>query len=83
MLHSPVSKNVTITLDQELAEWAKVMAAKNNKSLSKYIASILESICSSTGSDSIIEDFQAFKPRELSMGQNRAFNREEIYRRND
>jgi hypothetical protein len=34
-------KNVTITLDEELAAWARVEAAKAGKSLSRYLADVL------------------------------------------
>jgi hypothetical protein len=34
-------KNVTITLDEDLAAWARVEAAKAGKSLSRYLADVL------------------------------------------
>ncbi len=34
-------KNVTITLDEDVAAWARVEAAKAGKSLSRYLADIL------------------------------------------
>jgi hypothetical protein len=34
-------KNVTITLDADLAAWARVEAAKRGKSLSRFLADIL------------------------------------------
>src|SRR5262245_34870124 len=38
-----VMKNVTITLDEEVAAWARVEAAKAGKSLSRYISDRLAS----------------------------------------
>jgi hypothetical protein len=34
-------KNVTITLDEEAARWARVRAAEKNKSLSRFIGEIV------------------------------------------
>jgi hypothetical protein len=34
-------KNVTITLDEETARWARVEAARKDLSLSKFVASLL------------------------------------------
>jgi hypothetical protein len=34
--------NVTIALDDELARWARVEAAKQGKSLSRYLADVLQ-----------------------------------------
>lgn len=34
-------KNVTITMDEEVARWARVKAAEQDKSLSKFIADLL------------------------------------------
>ncbi len=35
-------KNITITLDEETAAWARVHAAKRNVSLSRYIGELLQ-----------------------------------------
>lgn len=35
-------KNVTITLEEEVARWAKVFAAKRNTSVSKLLGEILK-----------------------------------------
>ena len=35
-------RNVTITLDEELAKWARVQAATQSKSLSRMIAELLQ-----------------------------------------
>ena len=35
-------KNVTVTLDDELALWARVEAAKRDQSVSRFLASLLE-----------------------------------------
>jgi hypothetical protein len=38
----PVVKNVTITLDENTAAWVRVAAAREDKSVSRYIAELLE-----------------------------------------
>ena len=35
-------KNVTISMDEETATWTRVQAARANKSVSKYIAELLD-----------------------------------------
>lgn len=35
-------KNVTITLDEKTATWVRVAAAREDKSVSRYIAELLE-----------------------------------------
>jgi hypothetical protein len=37
-----VMKNVTITLDEEVARWAKIHAAKQEKSLSRLVGEMLK-----------------------------------------
>jgi len=37
-----VVKNVTVTLDEETARWARVEAARRDMSLSKYLREVLE-----------------------------------------
>lgn len=75
-------KNVTITLDENIAKWVKIMAARNNKSLSKFIAQLLENFKNSMGDDKeILTEFRMFQSRPLSKPKDRAFKREEIYDR--
>jgi hypothetical protein len=35
-------RNVTITLEEELARWARVEAARNDTSVSQYLAAVLK-----------------------------------------
>jgi hypothetical protein len=35
-------KNVTITLDEKIAAWVRVSAAREDKSVSRYVAEMLE-----------------------------------------
>ena len=36
-----VMKNVTITLDEEVARWARILAAEHNKSVSRLVGEML------------------------------------------
>jgi hypothetical protein len=36
-------KNITVTLDDETASWARVYAAQQNKSLSRFLGELLHS----------------------------------------
>ena len=75
-------KNITITLEENLAKWAKVMAARNNKSLSKFIAQILENFKMSVGDEKeILNEFRMFPARPLSKPGQKVFNREDVYDR--
>jgi hypothetical protein len=35
-------KNITVTLDEQTAAWAKVYAARQNKSLSRFLGELLQ-----------------------------------------
>jgi hypothetical protein len=53
-------KNVTISMDEETAAWARVEAAKQGKSLSRYVGELLvekKGGCGSSESLRIITDF--------------------------
>jgi hypothetical protein len=43
-------KNVTISLDEQTVEWAKLAAAKQSKSLSRYIGDLLQTHLKEAGS---------------------------------
>ena len=74
-------KNVTISMSEDLGEWARVEAAKAGKSLSAWIAQELERL-RREGSD-LDADIAAFLsgPRAKLSEGGRIFNRDEIYDR--
>lgn len=76
-------KNVTITLQEDLAAWARIIAAKSGKSLSAFIAQLLAQTRASVGKqeDDALVAFRAFQPKDISEQGTRAFQREEIYDR--
>ena len=76
-------KNVTVTLDQKTAAWARVHAAKRNMSLSRFIGELLhEKMSESREYEEAMRVFFSTKPgrRNLSDGQPYP-KREEIYDR--
>lgn len=75
-------KNVTITLDENLLSWLKVMAGRSNKSVSRFVAGLVENFRNSIGDEAeILNSFRSFPPRQISEKGKRSFNREEIYDR--
>lgn len=62
-------KNVTITLDEELARWARVEAAKAGKSLSKWIGDRIgadrQATVDQTGKDWLAEPLWPSDPAPL------------------
>jgi hypothetical protein len=75
-------KNVTITLDESLVKWAKVTAARHQKSLSKFIAGLLANLKETIGDQNeTVSEFRAYQPRNISDQGKRAFSREDIYER--
>jgi len=60
-------KNVTITLPEKTFRWARIMAAKQNRSLSRMIAGMLQSMMDDEKTYSrSMKAFLAFKPEKLS-----------------
>ncbi|MBN8995520.1 MAG: hypothetical protein J0H63_05585 [Rhizobiales bacterium] len=61
-------KNVTITLDEEVAHWARVEAAREGKSLSRWIGdSLREEMEASVDQNSGVRTLLALKPGKLSI----------------
>jgi hypothetical protein len=59
-------KNVTITLDKEVARWARVWAAENDTSVSRFVGDLLQArMESELGYERAREAFLARRPQEL------------------
>ena len=77
-------KNITITLDEKTAAWARVHAAKNNKSVSRLVGEMLEKQMRESS-----EYWEAYRQWRLSMKKVRVISqpgqryptREEIHDR--
>jgi hypothetical protein len=78
-----VLKNVTITLDSELAHWARKKAAEENTSVSKLLARMLER--EMRASDRYWQAFEQWKKLDRNLGGNidasKRFTRDEAHER--
>lgn len=74
-------KNVTVTLDEKTAAWARIHAAKRNMSLSRFIGELLhDKMSESREYEEAMRVFFSIKPRNLSGGRPYP-KREELYDR--
>lgn len=74
-------KNITVTLDEKTAAWARVYAARRNMSLSRFLGEILhEKMRESREYEDAMRRFFAIKPRNLSNGKPYP-SRDELYDR--
>lgn len=75
-------KNVTITLDEKVARWTRIEAAKRDSSVSRFVGELLaERMKSEAAYDSAQEQFFAVRPRSLRVAGNRLPKREELHDR--
>ena len=77
-------KNITITLPEDLARWVRVRAAENERSVSKWIAELLEGVrCQEDEYDVAMKRFlaRAREHRELKWVDGRKPTREELHDR--
>jgi hypothetical protein len=73
-------KNVTISMDEATAAWARVEAAKAGKSLSRFVGDILEERRSVPGARQALANFEAFMDGPGFDGLREAWHgREELY----
>ncbi len=75
-------KNVTITLDEEVARWARIRAAERNISVSRFLGELLkEEMRAEEGYRQAMEHFLARKPKILKKATDRYPKREDLYDR--
>ena len=75
-------KNVTITMDEEVARWARIRAAERNTSVSRLVGELLkEEMRAEEGYRQAMEQFLAQKPKMLKKATERYPKREELYDR--
>jgi hypothetical protein len=75
-------KNVTISLDERLARWARVKAAEQDKSLSRFLADLLEQLRKQESNyEAARRRFKAGKPFPFREPGERLPSRDEIYDR--
>jgi hypothetical protein len=77
-----VMKNVTITLDEETAAWARVQAARQDMSVSRMVGEMLEQrMRESAEYEQSMQRFLARTPVKLKRGRARYATREEAHDR--
>lgn len=75
-------KNITITLDEQTAEWARAHAAEQGKSLSRYVGEVLRrSMDKSAAYEQAMNRFLSREPVALSSPGDKLPTREELYDR--
>jgi hypothetical protein len=75
-------RNVTVTMDEDTAAWARVEAAKQGKSLSRYLVDLVEAARGRKHRQrEAMEAFLAGPLLDLTDGTGKAPGREEIYDR--
>ena len=83
MLHyNIVMKNVTITLDEEVARWARIKAAEQDTSVSRLVGVMLrEKMMNEQSYHSSMRRYLSRKRRQLSKPGTRYPTREKIHER--
>ena len=75
-------KNITITLDEKTAAWARVHAAQKNTSVSRLVGEMLQKhMRESSEYEEAYRQWRAFKPRKISSPGQKYPTREELYDR--
>lgn len=75
-------KNVTITLDEETAAWARVYAARNGVSLSRFVGELLhDRMRESRQYEEAMRGFFAERPLKLKKPGARYLTRDEAHER--
>lgn len=75
-------KNITITLPEDVARWLRVKAAENERSVSKWLAELLEGMQRQEDEYEVaMRQFLARKPWKMEWVDGRRPTREELYDR--
>ena len=72
-------KNVTISLDEELAHWARRKAADENTSVSKLISRLLDR--EMRASDKYWQAYEQWKKLDIKLDASKRATREEAHER--
>ncbi len=82
MYYSLTVKNITVTLDETTAAWARVYAARHNKSLSRFLGELLHrTMRESRAYEDAMQRYLAKKPSRLNRGNAPYPAREELHER--
>ena len=75
-------KNITLTLDEKTAAWARVYAAGQNKSLSRFVGELLDrTMKESREYDEAMRQYLSKKPSHLNRENSANPTREELHER--
>lgn len=75
-------RNVTISLNEEVARWVRIEAARRETSVSRLVGELLKELMSAKGSyDEARRQFFSVQPRPLGAEGERLPTREEIHDR--
>jgi hypothetical protein len=75
-------KNVTITLDEKAAAWAREHAARHNMSLSRFVGQLLEkTMRESREYERAMREYLAREPVSLKGSRTRYPSRDQLYDR--
>ncbi|MBZ5607979.1 MAG: CopG family transcriptional regulator [Acidobacteriia bacterium] len=72
-------KNVTISLDEEVARWARRKAADEDTSVSKFVSRLLER--EMRASDSYWQAYRQWKKLDIKLDASKRATREEAHER--
>ena len=77
-----VMKNVTITLDEEVAHWARIMAAEQNTSVSRLVGEMLrEKMIDEQNYQIAMQQYLSHPPTVLKNSGEKLPAREALYER--
>lgn len=75
-------RNVTITLDEEVARWVRIEAAKRETSVSRLVGEVLRELMRTGNAyEEARREFFEVEPRPLRTGETPLPSREEIHDR--
>lgn len=77
-------KNVTITLEEDVARWARIHAAEQDTSVSRLVGELLrEKMLGERKYRAAMQHYLSQAPRELKMPDTKYPTREELHERKD
>ena len=75
-------KNITITVDEKTAAWARVYAARHKQSLSRFLGELLHSkMHEAREYDDAMQRYLSCKPVRLKPAESKYPTREEVHER--
>ena len=77
-----MKKKITITLQEDLARWLRVKAAEDDRSVSKWLAELLERMrLQEAACETAMKRYLEVKPRKIDWLDGRKLTREELHDR--